>query len=94
MSNFIAKINLKNLTDILYIQAICAIGYQKTGNKFSVNFNGSKGYLDNIEIVSEGVQKDNDNIIPIQDYLTQKGTLKSRIIQIWHEDESGVIIFM
>lgn len=49
----IAKFKLSELRNFDTIQETISQGYKKTGLKFSVHFNGSKGYLDNIEISCE-----------------------------------------
>ena len=49
-----------NNWDIL--KAICEEGYNKTGLKFSIRFEGSKGYLSHIEISCQG-RNDDDNKI-------------------------------
>lgn len=48
MEKLLYKFNLKLLetASISILNAIVSIGYRETGNKFSVEFNGSKGYID------------------------------------------------
>jgi len=74
------------------IEEIVSAGYNKTGNKFSVIFNGSKGYLDNIEFVCEGKQKDGINYIHIDSIRNQKGLPINKMVSVYHSEENGVRI--
>lgn len=78
------------LASLKLVQAIVAIGYRKTGDKFSVEFSGSKGYLSHVEIYAEGTQTKRNNIIWVSDLRTKKGTLKSKKVSIFHSVDNGV----
>jgi len=80
------------ITDLDNINFICSYGYKETGNKFSVNFNGSKGYLSNIEVSCEGKQEERTNVIWVERMRTRSGKLKSKNIKIYHCEELGIII--
>jgi len=88
------KFKLPMLNNLQMIEDICYTGYMKTGRKFSVIFNGSKGYLSNIEITCEGFQTVGDNVICIENQRTKKGGLKSKMVSIYHSNENGVRIDM
>jgi len=90
MEKIIVKFNLKMLESTDVVNAIIATGYRQTGNKFSVEFNGSKGYMSNIVISCEGVQKERNNIIWIENLLTKGGKFKSKMVEIYHSEENGV----
>ena len=90
MEKLIVKFNLKMLESLDVLNSIVAIGYRQTGNKFSVEFNGSKGYMSNVVISCEGVQKERNNIIWIEKLLTKNGKLKSTMVEIYHSEENGV----
>jgi len=83
----IAKFSLDNLFD--FIPLIVTLGYRTTGNKFSVLFHGSKGYLDSLEIICEGVQNET-NTITLSDYMTVKRRFKKKILNIFHSNMMGV----
>ena len=53
MEKRIVGFQLGALNSINVINDILSDCYKATGQKFSINFNGSKGYLDNIEISAE-----------------------------------------
>lgn len=90
METLILKFNLKMLESTDLVSGIVATGYHRTGNKFSVEFNGSKGYLSNIVISCEGNQKERNNIIWIEDLRTKGGKFKSKMVEIFHSEENGV----
>jgi len=90
MEKLIIKFNLSSLFNL--IQAIVRIGFIQTGNKFSVVFNGSKGYLSNVEIVCEGFQKQRNNVIWIEQLTTKKGYLMSKIVSVFYSEENGIRI--
>lgn len=78
------------ITDFSMISSIVSICFHQTGNKFSVDFNGSKGYLTNIEISCEGRQKERNNIIWVEKLLTKARTLPIKIVSVFHSEETGV----
>ena len=79
--------SIKGYDKILALQTVSRIVtkiYEKTGNKATVSFNGSKGYLSNISISCEGCQNE-DNRLFIGTHLPDK-------IYIFHSDENGIRI--
>lgn len=90
MEKTIVKFNLKMLESIDLVDAIVAIGYSATGNKFSVEFNGSKGYMSNIVISCEGNQKERNNIIWIENLRTKGGKFKSKMVEVFYSEDAGV----
>lgn len=71
------------------INKILCDGYMETGNKFSVMFGGSKGYMSYIEILCEG-QECNENRIWVERLLNKNGTLSNKDVHILHSYEKGV----
>jgi len=88
----IVKFKLPMIENLSIVRAIVSMGYRSTGNKFSINFNGSKGYLSNIEITCEGTQKEGNNIIWVERLRTKKGTLSSKMVSVFHSEENGIRI--
>lgn len=80
------------IMDIMTVNRIVIQGYEKTGNKFSVNFNGSKGYLSNVEIIAEGTQKERNNFILIEQIDFRNAKRKKLKASIYHSDQNGVRI--
>jgi hypothetical protein len=73
------------------IEMITTIGYRETGQKFCMTFNGSKGYLDNIEISCEGIKPPHGaNRIEVANLRTKNGKLQSKFVTIFHSHENGV----
>ena len=85
----ILRFKLPQITNKSVIEFLCVYGYRKTGNKFSISFNGSKGYLSNFEISCEGCQKA-DNRIFIENLYNKNGTLKSIFVNVFYSDENGI----
>jgi hypothetical protein len=83
------KFKLPMIESISMVNAIVFTGYQKTGNKFSVCYNGSKSYLSNVEICCEGYQEA-ENKIWIENLKNKNGTLMSKMVTIFHSEEKGV----
>jgi len=92
MEILIFKSKLKTLERLMTMNEIVVEGFNKTGNKFSVQVNGSKGYLNDITISCEGTQKSGANVIGIADLFTEDGRIKDEIVSIFHSDENGVRI--
>ena len=88
----ILSFNLRDITDIQTINFIVSIGYKETGSKFSVNFCGSKGYLNHFEISSENCHMHGANRICIPSYTNKNGSLKSKIINIYFSKKDGVLL--
>ena len=83
----ILTFKLPMIEKLALVESICSIGYKKTGNKFMVNFNGSKGYLSNIEISCEGSQKQRNNVIWVEKQRNEKGKLKGVMVAIFHSKD-------
>lgn len=77
------------INNLSLINAIVVMGYRKTGNKFTVAFNGSKGYLSNIEISCEGYQTANNKIF-IERLFLENGSLKNVIVYMFYSEKSGI----
>lgn len=90
METLIIKFKLPQLMQLDTAEYTALLGYKKTGNKFTITFNGSKGYLSNIEIRSEGRQKERNNVIWIEKLRTKQGGLRSKMVAIYHDHEHGV----
>ena len=90
MEKLICKFKLPMIEKLSIVNAIVVMGYNATGNKFSVNFNGSRGYLSHVEITAEGTQAKRNNIIWIEKLKTKNGSLMSRMVGIFYSDENGV----
>ena len=83
------KFKLPMIQDLSMVDAIVSMGYRKTGNKFTVAFNGSKGYLSNIEISCEGYQKE-ENRIFVESLRNKNGSLKSIMVNLFYSDKNGI----
>lgn len=83
------KTDLINLFHPEIIQHLLRDGYRKTENKFSLTFNGSKGYLDNIEISCEGYQTANNRISCV-DIFNKNGGVKKKVINVFFSEANGV----
>jgi len=91
MEQLIVKFKLPLLERLDTINYIVSQGWKKTDNKFHVVFNGSKGYLDSIEIGCEGIQpKNRENFIDIYSYRAKCGKLMNKMVSIYHSEEKGV----
>jgi len=83
------KFKLPMIQDLSMVDSIVTMGYRKTGNKFTVAFNGSKGYLSNIEISCEGYQKE-DNRIFVENLRNKNRSLKSVMVNLFYSDKNGI----
>lgn len=90
MEQLLMKFDLRNLQSFPFLDFIVSKAHALTGNKFSIKFNGSKGYLDNITISCEGRQSERNNIIRVYDHIKQNGTFKKKTVKIFHSEETGV----
>lgn len=68
------------------------MGYRKTGNKMMISFHGSKGYLSYAAIRCEGYQRGEENIIWIEKLTNKDGSLKQKMVNIFHSEENGIRI--
>lgn len=85
----ILSFKLPQITSKSLIEILCVHGYRETGNKFSISFNGSKGYLSNFEISCEGYQKA-DNRIFVENLYNKDRSLKSIMVNVFYSDEFGI----
>ena len=85
----IMKFKLPNLNDLSFVDAIVTLGFEKTFNKFRVSFNGSKGYLCNIEISCEGSQVA-ENRIFLYKYRNKDNSLKSVMVNVFFSEKNGI----
>ena len=83
----ILSTQLSNLFNPTLIHYLCRDGYRKTGNKFSIEFSGSKGYLSHLSIHCEGFQKEENRIFEI---FNKNGSVKKKIINVYHSELNGV----
>lgn len=83
----ILKTQLSNLFHPHIIYHLCSDGYRKTGNKFSIKFNGSKGYLSHLEISCEGNQNEDNRLFEI---FNKDGIIKKKLINVYHSEINGV----
>lgn len=90
MEKLIIQFKLPAIQSLSIIEAITVLGFAATGNKFSVDFNGSKGYLSNIEILCEGHQTKRNNVIWIEKLRTRRGKLMSKKVKVFHGEQNGV----
>ncbi len=88
----IITFRLPMILKLTLVESICSIGYKKTGNKFMVNFNGSKGYLSNIEISCEGKQGKRNNIIWVEKLKNEKGKLENILVDIFYSQGNGISV--
>ncbi|HRZ96024.1 MAG TPA: hypothetical protein P5084_00595 [Paludibacter sp.] len=84
--------DLKHFQNFSTIDFICTYCYRETGNKFWIAFHGSKGYLSNIEISCEGIQKFDTNRIFVENYRNKDRSFKKKYVSIYYSDECGVVI--
>lgn len=83
----ILKTDLSNLFRPDTIKLLCNLGYRETGNKFSVQYHGSKGYLSHIEISCEGFQKEDNKIF---DLFNTNGSIKKKTLNVFYSERNGV----
>lgn len=94
MEQLILKFKLPLLNNLSFVSVIVSYGYRVTGNKFNVNFNGSKGYLSHVEIFCEGFQTERNNIIWIENLKTKQGKLRSKNVEIFHSRDNGISVLV
>ena len=80
------QFTLSNLQHLSFIDTICNVCYKKTGCKFQVMFNGSKGYLSNIQIECEGHQKANNRLF----VEMLRGIDENQLLNIFWSPQNGV----
>lgn len=88
----IAKFDLRHIYDPGFIDIIVRHGYNKTSNKFEVNFCGSKGYFSHIMIQCEGIQKDDTNRLWANDIFKKNGGFRKKVLSIIYREDSGIIL--
>lgn len=87
------KLKTLNYDDLFTPEGIAAVVrdcYNITGNKFSVAFHGSKGYLSHIEISAEGLQPGRANIIWLHRIEEQKVNGNQIMVSIYYSAAQGV----
>ena len=87
MEKLILKIKLQDIFSPNIIQHLCWVGYEKTGNKFSLEFHGSKGYFSHLEVSCEGFQQEDNRIF---DVFNKDGSIKKKTLNIFHSERNGV----
>lgn len=90
METSVIKFKLPLLESLAFIEALVSIGYRATGNKFHVEFGGSKGYLSYVLITCEGIQPTWDNRIWIEHLRTKDRRLRSRMVEVFHSHANGL----
>tara|TARA_Y100000034_G_C6690045_1_gene303810 strand:- start:47 stop:448 length:402 start_codon:yes stop_codon:yes gene_type:complete len=85
----VIKTQLKNIFIPSFIELLCYLGYRETGNKFSISYHGSKGYLNNLSIECEGIQKANNKILR-DEIFTKKRSVRKTLINIFHSEAEGI----
>jgi hypothetical protein len=85
----IYQIELKALFNPYVILGIVSQGYRKTGNKFSINFNGSKGYFHNITFECEGFQNEK-NRLSCDEVFTKKYGIRKKLLNVFWSEENGI----
>lgn len=85
----VLKVQLSGLFHPEIINHLCRDGYKKTGNKFILQFCGSKGYLSHVEILCEGYQNE-DNLILYSDLFNKNGSIKKKVLNIYHSKKNGI----
>jgi hypothetical protein len=82
----IYRFKLGDIQSFEVLSKICYEGYKKTGNKFSIRFEGSKGYLSHIEISCEfNIDGSNNRIF---------NRSLDTMINIFYSDKNGVRLSM
>jgi len=92
MKKHICTFPLPEIFSLETINGIVATGYRRTGCKFWITFQGSKGYLSNIQIDCEGTQKERNNRIWVENLRNEDRSLMSKVVSIYHSDQHGIII--
>ena len=91
MEKHLITFKLPYLEDFTFIGMLVGHIYRQTNCKCSVSFNGSKGYLDHIEISCEGNQM-HENRISFFGNITKQGKFKAIEVKIYHSDTEGLRI--
>ncbi|WP_028525631.1 hypothetical protein [Runella limosa] len=89
MEILIASFKLPLIKDFSTIAMLCKVGYMKTNRKFCVQFNGSNGYISNVEICSE-LQRTNDCAIFLEQLEKKSGGYKNVDVNVFFSEENGV----
>ena len=85
----ITSFSLPDIMNLEMLNWIARTGYQQTGNKFDVNFSGSKGYLCHFSISCEGKQEE-DNRLYFYNIRNQNVSLKKKLLNIYWSEEKGI----
>lgn len=84
------KITFEDLFDFRMVSHILRSCYNATGNKFEINFIGSKGYFSHVSISCEGVQKYENRIAIDSTTVTKLYYPKKTSIELWHSEKDGL----
>lgn len=88
----IMKFQLAYLDSVQFIAMFVDVAYRETGNKFSVEWCGSKGYLSHLQINAEGYQPEDTNRIWAKDLFTKKGDFRKKTLTVSYSYENGVCL--
>lgn len=89
MEILIARFKLPLIKDFSTIAMLCQVGYNKTYHKFSVVFNGSKGYISNMAIYCEG-QKSDECFVFLEQLKKKSGGYKNVDVNVFFSEGKGV----
>ena len=89
MEKLLTHFPLPYLQDFSFVEGLIQSLYRITDYKFSVIFNGSKGYLSNIQIECEGTQGE-ENRIFVERLRNADGSFKKIRVNIFHSEENGL----
>lgn len=95
IERLIMTFDLPLIESTSFIPLIVSKVYAETGNKCSINFCGSKGYLDHISIRCEGYQTHDKNRLEWgfpSNIFTAKGAFKKKKVHIFHSEANGIRI--
>jgi hypothetical protein len=90
MSKDIVKFDMSVLNSIDGINHLLGICYKKTGEKFRFSFNGSKGYLDNIEFYCESFNEPTN--LNRLDYVLFNQSKKTIEVTISLSETKGIVV--
>ena len=81
------QFKLSMIFNLSVVDNLVSYGYRLTGNKFSVEFHGSKGYLSHVTISCEGRQEANNRL-----FLTDLKANADMLVNVFHSEKKGVRI--
>ncbi len=86
----IDRLTPEELCNVQRSSHILGVGYRKTGNKFRISINGSRGYLCDISISCEMNNGVYNNKVRRGEIYTSKGRYRKRKINIYHSHSHGI----